>query len=300
MNSLTRRLLDREVVLIDGATGTELERHGVPMTEGIWCGLTNATHPNVVQRVHEINIEAGAELIIANTYASSRHLLAQAGEQDRFEELNRRGIELALAARQRLGASHVLVAGSISTTQMNGEHPPVDVARANFADQARIQTETGADLIILEMLRDIDQTQAALDAVHETGLPVWAGYSCVIHDGVPMLFDGHHTLAEALRALERQPIELVAIMHSEIEDTDPALDVVREHWAGPIGVYAQRGRYVDPNWVFDSTITPEEYARDCLRWVGRGVQVIGGCCGIGPAHIAHLKRVLPTHTPRMA
>ena len=79
MDHVHRRLADGEVILIDGATGTELERRGVPMRDGAWCGDVVRTHPDVLRAVHESHIAAGAQLVISNTFATSRHLLAAAG-----------------------------------------------------------------------------------------------------------------------------------------------------------------------------------------------------------------------------
>ena len=293
MPTLTQRLANNEILLIDGATGTELERAGVPTVKEAWTAATSLTDPDAVRQVHANYINAGAQMIIANTYSCSRHLLARAKLDDKFEHLNTIGVEMACEVRDRLNKD-VVVAGSISTTEMmQWEQPPEAVARQNYAEQAQIQATAGADMICLEMLREIEHTQYALDAVYKTGLPVWVGYSCILKDGVPYLFNGKETLEDALKAIQGQPIELVTIMHTETVDVDACLDVVQKYWDGPIGVYAQSGEFIPPKWQFIDTITPEEYGAACLRWVERGVQVIGGCCGIGREHIEYLSQHLP-------
>lgn len=289
---LTQRLADGDVILIDGGTGTEVERRGVEMTNGVWSGVAALTHPDVIQAVHEDYIRCGAELIIANSYASSKHLLEREGFGDQFEHLNRLSVRLALDARRTTGATDVAVAGSISTTEMGGVQPPLETARANYLEQARLQADAGAELIVLEMLREIPHSQVALDAVFSTGLPVWAGYSCKMKDGEPYLFSRDTTLAEGLRAIAGQPIELVAIMHTDLADIDACLDVVDAHWDGPVGVYAQMGDFDGLNWQFEDQATPETHSEMCLGWIDRGVQVVGGCCGIGVEHIAHLRAAL--------
>ncbi|MDH3680426.1 MAG: homocysteine S-methyltransferase family protein [Acidimicrobiia bacterium] len=303
MFDLQRRLAAGETILIDGATGTELELLDVPTVENAWCALASLTDPDAVKRVHAENIRAGAEVIIANTFVCSRHVLERAGHREHFEMLNRVGIELALEAREQVVAERtdggglrnarpVTVAGSISTTVQGLSQPPIDECRVNFADQVRIQAEAGAELFVLEMMRDIDRTQLILDAVRPTGIPTWVGYSCEITDGEPWLITGEHTLAEALGAIEGEAVDLVAIMHTEVDDIDRCLDVVAEHWDGAVGVYAHTGDWQPPNWVFTDLISPDAYGEACLRWVGRGVQVVGGCCGIGPDHIRHLGKTL--------
>jgi S-methylmethionine-dependent homocysteine/selenocysteine methylase len=82
-------------------------------------------------------------------------------------------------------------------------------------------------------------------------------------------------------------------MHTEVEDIDACLDVLQTNWQGPIGVYAHSGQFIAPNWIFNDTISPEDYASAAAPWLQRGVQIIGGCCGIGLEHIQLLKDIIP-------
>lgn len=280
------------MLLIDGATGTELERHGVEMVQGAWSGDAARTHPEALQAVHESHIRAGAELIIANTYASSRHLLTYAGLEEHFELLNLRGIEIALAAREAAQAPNVVVAGSLSTSQQGGDFPPIDVARRNFRDQAEMQAEAGAEILMLEMMRDIEQTDACLEAALSTGLPVWLGWSCHDDDGVAMLWNRTATLAEGMASIEGRGVQVVSIMHTEVTDVDTCLDVLDLTWNGPVGVYAHSGVFDHPNWLFNGVISEQDYCTRSRGWLERGVQVIGGCCGITDSHIATMKQTL--------
>lgn len=291
-SAVGRRLAAGEVVLIDGATGTDIERRGVPMVENAWCGISSLTHPDDVRAVHLAHIHAGAELVIANTYASSRHLLAWAGHEDDFVEINEHSVRLAIEARAQSGRPDVLIAGSMSTTRQGGPYPDLDAARANFTEQAAILAESGSDVIVLEMMRDIAHTEACLEGALSTGLPVWMGVSCVVVDGVPWMWDGDATLRAFLDHFAGSPVELLAVMHTETDDIDACLDVVQQRWDGPVGVYAQSGRFDPPEWVFIDVIPPDDYATACAQWLDRGVQVIGGCCGIGHEHIARLRTLL--------
>ncbi len=294
VSALHDRLARDEVVIIDGATGTELERNGVPMVQGAWCGASTLTHPEVLQAVHESHIAAGAQLIIANTYASSRHILEQAGYgEDDFVTANRAAIEIAIAGRDASAAPQVVVAASISTTEQSGEVPPAGIERRNYEDQARIQADSGAEVLVLEMMRDIPRTLLAIEAAATVGLPLWVGLSCVMRNGEPVMHMGEEPLGDAIAAIADYPIEVLSIMHTETEDIDACLDSVQPMWDGPLGVYAQTGKWIHPNWQFIDVVSPAQYGKDCTRWVGRGVQVVGGCCGIGPEHISHLSEVLP-------
>jgi S-methylmethionine-dependent homocysteine/selenocysteine methylase len=278
--SLMQRLHSGERILIDGATGTEIERRGVP------------THPDIVRQVHEDYIRSGAQVVITNTFSTSLHVLQDVGLAEHFELLNRRGVELAREARANMQKPAVLVAGGITHWSFTGQNPPPDQLRANIAEQAAIMADAGADLIMLEMMADVDRMLILLTAAQESGLPVWVGFSCRLDDqGVVRLLDGP-TLAEGIGAIQEMNVPLVSIMHTEVTDVNASLDVLEANWSGLIGVYAHSGDFVDPNWVFTNTISAQEYAAAVLPWLQRRVQVIGGCCGIGIEHMQLLQELV--------
>lgn len=295
-NTLERRLREDAPLIIDGGTGTEIEKRGVPMDGAAWCAVAHDTHPEIVRGVHEDYIEAGAEVIIANTFTTSRHVLEEAGLGDRFEELNRRGVELAREARERVAEQPVHVAGSISTFPPRLDpayNPAPERAEENYRDQARILADSGADLIAFEMVRDIEQTRLAVTAALETGLPVWLGFSATREEDESLaLWEGGETLSEGVAELTKLGVSLVSVMHTLTEDTPQALGEIRAHWQGPLGAYPHSGRFVMPNWRFDGVISPEDFVAEARRWRELGVDAVGGCCGIGPGHIRHLAQSL--------
>ena len=181
----------------------------------------------------------------------------------------------------------------MSTSRQDNPPPNLAQASKNFVEQAQIQADAGADLILLEMMREIDETIACAEAVVATGLPLWLGWSCTT-DGFdePMLWEKRHTLRQGMAAIADLPIDVISIMHSEVEDIDASLDIVFDRWDGPVGVYAHSGRFEHPNWIFNGVISEQDYSDHALGWIERGVQVIGGCCGIGADHIAHLHAAL--------
>ncbi len=290
--ALMRRLQQGETILIDGATGTEIERRGVPMIDNAWNGGGALTHPDIVRQVHSDYIRSGANVVITNTFATSRHVLRDAGMEEHFAFLNRRGVELALEARENAGAPHVLVAGGITHWSFTDRHPPLHQLQANIEEQAAIMADTGADLIMLEMMTDIERLLIVLSAAQTSGLPVWVGFSCEVDEqGVVRLLEGP-TLEEGIAAIQEKGVPLVSIMHTEVAYIEACLQALQAKWSGPVGVYAHSGEFVKPNWIFDNTISPEAYALAAESWLQRGVQVIGGCCGIGVEHVALLGDVV--------
>ena len=162
-------------------------------------------------------------------------------------------------------------------------------------------------MLMLEMMLshefaiDLDfQNEIARIAKH-TGLPVWAGISLKrtadnvfhLHDGRP---DSGAELEKALIALLAEPVDVVGIMHSDVEDISPALGWLERFWSGPLATYPNSGTYRPPEWQFSQYMPPAAFARHASEWRRQGVKAIGGCCGLGPRHIAELSKELRAGT----
>ena len=175
MNSYQKimaRIEAGEKIIIDGATGTELERHGVPQLENAWNGGGTLSHPEILKQIHKEYIRAGAEIIISNTFATLKTALRDAGEEDNFETYNRRAINLASEARSDMGAKDILIAGGISHWSWSGKYPNLKELRDNSREQAAIMAEAGADMIILELMSNEERMQAVNDGMKHCGLPL--------------------------------------------------------------------------------------------------------------------------------
>jgi homocysteine S-methyltransferase len=308
--TVSGRLADGGIVIIDGGMGSQLQAEGVPMDHVAWSARANLERPDVVQHAHEEYIRAGAEVIIANTFASSRAALEPAGLGGRVAEANRSAVRAAVRAREAAATGPVAVAGSMSSFSPiameagNLGRPlagPVDddprfPTLAHFREQAELLAEGGVDLIALEMINARGYGRAALQAAAETGLPVWLGISAFrLDDGtlgtLPELGDGD-TFEDLLTALVDPGLAAITVMHAKPELTLDAIEIIRRYFDGPIGVYAETGDWAPPKWVFDG-LAPAEYLRQAITWADRGAQLIGGCCGVGPEHIRALYDGLP-------
>ena len=299
---LLGRMSSGETILIDGGTGTEVERRGVPQLKNAWNSGGALSHPEILLQIHQDYIAHGAEIIIANTFATSKNLMEDAGCLDLFDDYNRRSTEIACEARAAMKTDHVLVAGSISHWSFSGRLPSLVALEEGAAEQAMIMKAAGADLIMLEMMIDIDRMKAVLKGAAASGLPIWAGLSCATNnDGVVRLQngksdkDGHKrtasgaSLDEAVAALRDLDIPMINIMHTDVLFVDACLDILDEKWDGLTGVYAHSGAVINGEWMFDGTISPAQYADYAKRWLKRGINLIGGCCGIRPDHIHELR-----------
>jgi methionine synthase I (cobalamin-dependent) len=292
---LKGRLERGDVVVIDGATGTELEARGVPMDDAAWCGPANLEYAAVARDVHADYIRAGAAVVIANTFSTDRLRLGDAGLGDRVEEVNRKAVRAALEARDETDRPEVAVAGSLSraaASSLGGGLLGVDRATLLdvYTEQAGILADAGVDLIALEMMSAPEHAEPALEAARSTGLPVWLGVSA------DRAADGRLTgwqspersFDDFVAGLSTAGVDAMLVMHTDVASVDEALDSVFRHWDGPVGVYPHVGTFEPPNWKFDASFTPEDLVANAQRWVERGVLVVGGCCGLGPAYIRAL------------
>lgn len=286
------------IVLLDGGTGSELQRRGVPMSHAAWSGAAVHTHPDIVRDVHRDYIAAGAEVIITNTFGSSRFTLEAAGLGPAFEPVNRRAVTLAIQARDLAGRD-VAIGGSISNLPPNmniDDYPDPVRELSDLRDQAAILADAGVDFIALEMMQDVNHAPRAMLAALETGLPVWLGVSCRRSTGSANLvaFDfADIPLHAPLDVLIAMGPAVVNVMHSEVEATVPAINAVRERWPGPIGAYPEIGSFAAPDWRFDSDTPPQRLVARAREWVAAGARLIGGCCGTTPDHIRALRAALP-------
>jgi homocysteine S-methyltransferase len=287
---------DGPPLVIDGGMGTELEKSGVPMDGKVWSGRAVLSHPDAVRQAHEEFIAAGAEVIIANTFAAARHMLEPGGLGDYTREINLNAVKLAQQARDNVATESVAIAGSIcewAPTDDARWHSPEAVGQSS-REQAELLAEAGVDLIALEMCEQIEFSVAVTEAALGVGLPIWIGMSAKTHKGCSSLsvFDYEELDFESLvKGLAGFPAMMMNIMHTPIPDIDRAMEIVAKYWNGPVGVYPESGYFTMPNWQFIDVIEPDDLAESAQSWVDNGVRMVGGCCGLGPEHILKLRQV---------
>ena len=292
---IRRKLAAAETIILDGGTGTDIQRRGAPMSGETWCADVNMTHGNIVKEVHIDYMAQGADIVTANTYATSPLNFSHIGRVDDVNKIDAVAIAIAKAA---VAGTDVCVAGSMSTMrpmQLGTDRNdlavewPDDDARALFAMKAKGLKDGGVDLIMMEMMRDADYAILACEAAIATGLPVWIGIAVEKREDGQLTGFGRAdqlftNMAPALAALKP---DVICIMHSSPEDTGPAIEILKKSWSGPIGTYPESGYFKSPDWVF-TEITPAELVGAAKGWQQQGVTIFGGCCGIGPSHIAAL------------
>jgi homocysteine S-methyltransferase len=299
---IEKRLQDGNIVLLDGGTGTELEKRGAAMDPEAWCGPATLENADILKGIHRDYMAAGADIITANTYASSRLMLEHAGYADHFEEINRTAVATAFRAREASGRNDALVAGSLShmcpmtadsdRPDLNRE-PPTEVMRDAFHELAILLRDAGCDFILLEMMYYPQRIPLAFEAALATGLPVWAGFS-VRRDkaGNVVSFAPERSIpfGDLLKILDEVDVRVAGLMHSSADVIGEAIGILRQHYTGPLMAYPDSGYFRMPNWQFEDVIEPEALVEFARTWVDDGVQILGGCCGLSPKHIAALHK----------
>lgn len=293
--------LVNRVLLLDGGIGTELERRGVSMSAQAWCGPAAVENAEMLEAVHRDYLEAGADVVTANTFAGARPLLALDGFADRFDEINRGAVRTARRAIERYGRADTLLAGSLShrgpivegTARPDRDAAPQGAAlEASFRELATLLAEEGCDVILLEMMYDPERMPFAFAAAVDTGLPVWAGFSARrAADGRVVGFgpDTDTPFEEIVAILRDFDVAAAGVMHTGSDVVADALAIVRGVFDGPLLAYPDSGYFKSPHWQFEDVIAPEELRRFAEGWVADGVNVVGGCCGLSPEHIAALR-----------
>jgi len=292
---LKSRLHRGELILLDGAMGTELERRGIKTPLPLWSAQALIDGPDTVREIHEEYVRAGADILTANTFRTTARALGKAGRGGEADALTARAIDLAREAAERArGARAVMVAGALAPLEdcyRTDLVPEAPVAEREHAQQAVLLARRGVDLILIETMGTSAEAKAALRGAKPTGLPVLVSFLC---RNARELWNGE-PLEAAVRAVEALKPDALLV---NCVAPDTAGDVVAEMARVtrlPLGCYPNAGApdMEAGTWRFDPEWTPERFAEAASVWVSRGAQIVGGCCGTGPEHIRALRVALP-------
>ena len=294
-NLINEKLNNGKLVILDGAMGSELEKSGAKMDKNLWCGTCSVEFPELVTKVHEDYIKAGADVITTNTYACTPISMKNYGLEKSIEEFNQKSVQVAKKAIKN-SKKDIALAGSVSAS---GSFYKLGIKAMipGFKEQIKILKEEGVDLIILEaMSSQADIVQAMIECSYKINIPVWLSISCVIDDKTNNVMLGYNdTVDSPPEVYENFEISLnrfsklhkgpILIAHSDIDVTGKALDIAKENLNGILGVYPNTGYYEKPHWKFADDITPNDYLEYAKSWLKNGAQIIGGCCGLGVEEI---------------
>jgi homocysteine S-methyltransferase len=281
-------------LILDGATGTELNRRGVDTGLPLWSAnaLLNDHDAKILQDIHEDYLRAGADIITTNTFRAHRRALAPSGNTDRALELTRRAVDIARAAIASVSSDlPKFVAGSISTLEdcyRPDLVPSDDALRAEHSERVQHLVECGVDLILIETINAIREAAIIAKLAVDTGAPVVVSFVC---DREGKILSGE-TLTEAANQLLPLGISAIGVNCGPTPNLAKPLAEL-ELACGkdfPLIAYGNIG-YADEEvgWINTDSENPKAYCEHASRWP---VKIVGGCCGTMPEHIAQLKLTL--------
>ncbi len=304
-----RLIAEEQPVILDGGVATELERIGIKDYRtsdkshwGIWA-LYHAPHS--VLEVHRRYVDVGCDVISTNTWAiisaqemEGRTALDQRG-RSHWMDVARMGVRLARQAVEEGGrAGQCAVAFSLNGDVSQRSH------LGTLELLSRAFESDPPDLILMEtisLIRD-DLTVPAVEAMLRTGLPVWLSFRRCRH-GVCSVYGNHwggpegDLFGRSAHEFERMGVGALLMNCLPVDHVPDMLPWLRDFTDMPLGVYPNLGRYLDPGWRFDERVEPEDYALLARHWREEGAQIVGGCCGVTPEHIAAVRERLKGTRP---
>jgi len=283
-------------ILSDGAMGTMLHAHGSSFEKCF--DQLNMTHPEDVADIHRAYIDAGAEIVLTNTFGANRYKLSDHGLQDNVVEINRAGVELA-AKVIATAETHVWLAGDIGplgVRMVPFGRVTKEMAYSAFKEQAQALVDAGVDLLVIETQTDLNEVLAAVKAVRDiTAMPLIASMTFT-RDDRTLLGDTPAKVARIIKAADvdilgvncsggpAQLLRIVRHMRDEVPDS--------RIWVKPNAGWPEQvaGRIMYP-------ATPEYFAESAWAFQDAGVSLLGGCCGTTPNHIAAMRKAIDTGPP---
>jgi len=298
-----------QVLLLDGATGTELQRRGVDTSLPLWSARALLEAPAVLRAIHADYIAAGADIVTTNTFRTHRRTLTRAGLGERTHELTQLAVTIAREAAQQVDRK-IFVAGSISPLEdcyAPQLVPPDGELWIEHAEMARDLAQAGCDLLLVETMNTIREAVIAARCAAVTGLPVCVSFVAGLNGQPPDQIDrseidedlatltllSGESIEEAVQAVQRLRPAAILINCVPLAYIDRAFAELRAAHHGPIGLYANVGHADDQvGWTLTDDVQPAAYAQHARQWMRQGAAIIGGCCGTMPDHIAALKDLL--------
>jgi len=288
----------QKVIILDGGMGHELRRMGAPFSRPLWSAEALIKAPEMVVQAHKAYIDAGAEIITTNSYACVPFHLGDELYQERGAELAQLSAKLAA---QAVSESHrsVKVAGSLP--------PPMGSYRPDFFDTAIAQPVTRAlyeamrddvDLWLAETISSLAEFDSTAAVLRDAQKPVYFSFTLDDDSATPQLRSGESITAAVERVAQSNATGLMfncsipEIMSTALSEAKRCIDSLNCDLQ--LGVYANKFTPIKTTQDSRSQeiemreISPEGYSKFANAWHSQGATIIGGCCGIGPEHIAVL------------
>lgn len=279
---------------MDGAMGTEILNRGVDTKLPLWSADALLKNPEVVQKIHEDYIKAGAEIIITNTFNSTRRMFTKKEIGEKAREATILACQLAQKARKAVKVPHkVYIAGSVSPLEdcYSPElTPPDKELKAEHLELAKDLKDGGVDFLLIETMITLRETKAAIAAAKKVGLPF--AVSFCTNDKLELL--GGEKLEKVIKEIEKDEPIFIGVNCVSPEIATKTVRYLHTITKFPICAYAQGDGIPDDDqgWKFNKTDIKKSYILTAKQWIKDGALVVGGCCGTAPDFVLDIKSVI--------
>lgn len=291
--------MSKSVILLDGGMGQELVRRSGLTPTPLWSTRVMLDNPSLVEKLHMDFIEAGAKVIALNNYTATPWRLSRDASIDLFEPIHQSAQKIAASARQKSGQNDVKIAGCLPPIVASYK-PNLVPSEQECLDQYRrlvdIQKD-GIDMMFCETLSTVREAVTAVKAATEKGLDTVVSFT--LDDENPRSLRSGENLEDAIEAVTSFGVKAISVNCSMPETVTAAIPLLTKK-VSTAGCYANGFQSIAPLEAGGTTaglkarkdLTPQLYAQYALQWAKQGVKIIGGCCEVGPSHIAEVRRVL--------
>jgi len=285
--------------ILDGAMGSELIRRGLKLPKHIWSAAANLTNPELVLEIHKESVDAGADYITANTFRTTPRAYLKTGtstgSSSKIEAVTvaRESLNNAVEIAKEAAGNKAQVLGSIAPLEdcYSPElFPGKDTAITEFHQLGEWLAAAGVDILILETMNSIAETEAGLIALQSFELPLWVSF--VLKDDTHLL--SGDKLVDALILIQNYPVEMALLNCNPLQRTANALIHLAENSTGKWGVYPNMGiGEPSPGGRITEYESTGNFIAVMENAIEMGAFVVGACCGSSPEHIKKLRSLYP-------
>lgn len=296
INNLIKKLNNKQVILLDGGTGTELQRRGVHTGLPLWSTQALLKSPQIVKEVHRDYALAGSEIIRTNTFRSNKRTLDKANIGDRDFELTKLAGDLVREGIAEADVDCEIYIGGSQAPLEDCYCPDLVPDKKDLILEhdrwSQTLAEAGVDFIFLETFNKILEAKIAFEAANKTGLPVAISFVCTKD---AKLLSGE-SLEDAVKTVE--PLKPFAILINCMSPDSITTVMPKLHQVTslPVGGFGNGIGHADDDqgWLFEGGSPVESYCKHVQAWLEAGAKLVGGCCGTNPEYIKAITQLAST------
>ena len=278
--------------ILDGAMGSELIKRGLTLPEYIWSADANINYPELVLQIHREYVDAGADYITTNTFRTTPRAYLKTGiNNKKASQMAKNSLMQAVEIANNTALSTTKIIGSIAPLEdcyKPDLFPGRDVAILEFSQLGKWMTEAGVDILLLETMNSMAETEAGLCALKYADQHIWVSF--VLKDENHLL--SGERLVDALHMLMSFQIEMVLFNCNPLDRTKRAVDNIVDNPIGSWGIYPNLGvGEPSPDGCIAKCAPVKKYLSVVEYALKSGASVVGACCGSSPEHIAEIKKL---------